>query len=137
VPTLNPIRWLAWLLNAERVILLDPDERVIRILPVTREGRTFYLPGKKALLAADGTTQVYHRERWFGLLDSRYVLARERDAALMYVQGLSVDGETMDPGLFHAALKSEIATRFLRGGLDWKVLVIVGLIAALILAVLV
>jgi hypothetical protein len=40
--------------------------------------------------------------------------------------------EELDNKLFSAALHSKIATNFLRGGMDWKILVIVALVIAVI-----
>ncbi len=67
--------------------------------------------------------------RFLPMPDALYISLRRGDPRALALTDGGLAPAPYSAGVFQAALKSQIADRVLRGGLDWKIVVIIGLIA--------
>ena len=110
-------------------ILLNEMERTLRFIPLKKHGKLYVHKGT-------GTAYMPHyfwnRERWFGLKVIRYLILRDSDPRPLAITEGSFVPVPMDSAMLSGAIHSDIVTRFLKGGMDWRIIVIVVLIFVVI-----
>ena len=102
-------------------LLIDDSERGVRILRIQKSGDFYRLPGGKSALSKG---VVYHRKKFFGLIDCPFIMLREGDITPLAVthegfNPMKISQEEMD-----AIIENDIAIRIFRHGMDWKIIVI-------------
>ena len=108
-------------------ILLNEMERTLSFIPLKKRGKLYVHKGTAYM-----PHYFWNRERWFGLKVIRYLILRDTDPRPLAIVEGSFVPVPMDSAMLSGAIHSDIVTRFLKGGMDWKIIVIVVLIFVVI-----
>jgi hypothetical protein len=108
-------------------IVLDEKERSLRFVNLKKKGK-FYVHGDTAYMPH----LFWIRERWNGLKVKRYLILRESDPRPLVIAEGNFVPVPMDSAMLSGAIRSDIVTRFLKGGMDWKIVIIVVLVFVVI-----
>lgn len=111
-----------------KAIVLNESEHSLRFVRLKKHGK-FITHGSSAYMPHT----FWIRERWSGLKVTRYLILRDTDPRPLVITEAGFVPVPMDSAMLSGAIRSDIVTRFLKGGMDWKIVIIVVLVFVVII----
>ena len=102
-------------------IIINHRTKELRVTGITRKGKIYYTDEGAAL---ERGFPLWFQTRFFGLISRKVILLLHGYPAPLGISKENLQTPPVTSEMFKAAIKSDIAIRFLRGGMDWKIIVI-------------
>jgi len=128
----SPLGFIIRRMTRPRAILLNWDEGTISFSRINRTPETIEV-GEKSFPRKD--VHFLSKEKWFGLRHARYALFLSDNVCPVVLNENSITTSPISPEKLFSAIREEKSTRFMRHGMDWKIIVIIVLVIAVLGAV--
>lgn len=117
-PGLGILHWMA----KPIAIIINHRTKELRVTGITRKGKIYYTDEGAAI---ERGRPLWFQTRFHGLITRKIILLLHGYPAPLGIAKEQLYVPPMSAGMFKAAIQSEIAIRFLKGGMDWKIIVII------------